>query len=60
MKMKLEIVSPKVPSKRSRVASFKGIGIKSSTIHGSYISLETIVNNVKEVEVGDLFPSNKE
>ncbi|KAK0603393.1 hypothetical protein LWI29_004484 [Acer saccharum] len=49
-----------VPSRRSRVASSQGIGIKSSTIHGSYTSLESIVNNVKEVGVGDLFPSKEE
>jgi hypothetical protein len=49
-----------VPSGRSRVASSQGIGIKSSTIHGSYTSLESVVNNVKEVGVGDLFPSKEE
>ncbi|KAK0602500.1 hypothetical protein LWI29_034079 [Acer saccharum] len=48
-----------VPSRRSRVTSSQGIGTKSSTIHGSYTSLENIVNNVKEVGVGDLFPSKK-
>ncbi|KAK3212057.1 hypothetical protein Dsin_016763 [Dipteronia sinensis] len=49
-----------VPSTRSRVSSSKGLGIKSSTIHGSYTSLESVVNNVKEVGVGDLFPSKEE
>ncbi|KAK0584741.1 hypothetical protein LWI29_017845 [Acer saccharum] len=49
-----------VPSRRSRVVSSQGIGTKSSTIHGSYTSLESIVNNVKEVGVGDLFPSKEE
>ncbi|KAK0605900.1 hypothetical protein LWI29_031961 [Acer saccharum] len=49
-----------VPSRRSRVVSSQGIGTKSSTIHGSYISLESVVNNVKEVGVGDLFPSKEE
>ncbi|TXG48397.1 hypothetical protein EZV62_027691 [Acer yangbiense] len=49
-----------VPSRRSKVGSSQGIGIKSSTIHGSYTSLESIVNNVKEVRVGDLFPSKEE
>ncbi|TXG69251.1 hypothetical protein EZV62_004186 [Acer yangbiense] len=49
-----------VPSRRSRVASSQGIGTKSSTIHGSYTSLESVVNNVKEVRVGDLFPSKEE
>ncbi|TXG72688.1 hypothetical protein EZV62_001267 [Acer yangbiense] len=38
----------------------KGIEIKSSTIHGSDTSLENAVNNVKEVGVGDLFPSKEE
>ncbi|TXG70652.1 hypothetical protein EZV62_005587 [Acer yangbiense] len=49
-----------VPSRRSRVGSSQGIGIKSSRIHGSYTSLESVVNNVKEVGVGDLFPSKEE
>ncbi|KAK3188651.1 hypothetical protein Dsin_028212 [Dipteronia sinensis] len=49
-----------VPSTRSRVSSSKGLGIKSSTIHGSYTSLESVVNNVKEVGVSDLFPSKEE
>ncbi|KAK2637913.1 hypothetical protein Ddye_025708 [Dipteronia dyeriana] len=34
-------------------------GTKSSKIHRSYTWLESVVNNVKEVRVGDLFP-NKE
>ncbi|KAI9191768.1 hypothetical protein LWI28_013140 [Acer negundo] len=49
-----------VPSRRSRVTSSQGIGVKSSTIHGSYTSLESVVNNVKEVRVGDLFPNKEE
>ncbi|TXG49057.1 hypothetical protein EZV62_024932 [Acer yangbiense] len=49
-----------VPSRRSRVVSSQGIGSKSSTIHRSYTSLESVVNNVKEVGVGDLFPSKEE
>ncbi|KAK3194115.1 hypothetical protein Dsin_025425 [Dipteronia sinensis] len=49
-----------VPSTRSRVSSSKGLGIKLSTIHGSYTSLESVVNIVKEVGVGDLFPSKEE
>ncbi|TXG74307.1 hypothetical protein EZV62_002886 [Acer yangbiense] len=40
-----------VPSRRSRVVSSQGIGTKSSTIHGSYTSLESVVNNVKDVGV---------
>ena len=49
-----------VPLRRSRVARSQAIGIKSSRIHGSYTSLESVVNNVKEVGVGDLFPSKEE
>ncbi|TXG70430.1 hypothetical protein EZV62_005365 [Acer yangbiense] len=49
-----------VPSRRSRVASSQGIRTKSSTIYGSYTSLESVVNNVKEDGVGDLFPSKEE
>ncbi|KAK3200582.1 hypothetical protein Dsin_023997 [Dipteronia sinensis] len=49
-----------VPTTRSRVLSSDGIRTKSSTIHGSYTSLESVVNNVKEVGVGDLFPSKEE
>ncbi|KAK0573575.1 hypothetical protein LWI29_034673 [Acer saccharum] len=49
-----------VPSRRSRVVSSQGIGSKSSTLHRSYTSLESVVNNVKEVGVGDLFPSKEE
>ncbi|KAK3188578.1 hypothetical protein Dsin_028139 [Dipteronia sinensis] len=49
-----------VPSTRSRVSSSEGIWIKSSKIHGSYTSLESVVSNVKEVRVGDLFLSKEE
>ncbi|KAK2640917.1 hypothetical protein Ddye_022680 [Dipteronia dyeriana] len=38
----------------------EGVGTKSSKIHGSYTSLESVVNNVKEVRVGDFFPSKEE
>ncbi|KAK2649834.1 hypothetical protein Ddye_017323 [Dipteronia dyeriana] len=38
----------------------EGVGTKSSKIHGSYISLESVVNNVKEVRVGDFFPTKEE
>jgi len=49
-----------VPSRRSRGVSSQGIELNSSKIHGSYTSLESVVNNVKEVGVGDLFPSKEE
>ncbi|KAK2654790.1 hypothetical protein Ddye_014646 [Dipteronia dyeriana] len=39
---------------------FEGVGTKSSKIHGSYTSLESVVNNVKKVRVGDFFPSKEE
>ncbi|KAK2635602.1 hypothetical protein Ddye_030394 [Dipteronia dyeriana] len=46
-------------SRPSKMKS-EGVGTKSSKIHGSYPSLKSVVNNVKEVRVGDLFPSKEE